>query len=175
MSYRFIHLLTGLLLTASCSSLRDYKRGEWGAWKTKDCVNTRHHILKKRSMTTAQLKPGGCKVANGQWEDFYTGKTITMANFTTSGFWFNGSLRTTINTNLAGVMNLSGAGALALGADSVAAAPNPAGSLSFFEVVWLKEGSISEGDRLMVEGYLAHKHNLIGNLPATHPYKVVAP
>ena len=33
----------------------------------------------------------------------------------------------------------------------------------------------SEDERQNIEGYLAHKHGLTGNLPSTHPYKTNAP
>lgn len=36
-------------------------------------------------------------------------------------------------------------------------------------------GSISQGDRELIEGYLAHKWALTANLPVGHPYKSVAP
>jgi hypothetical protein len=36
-------------------------------------------------------------------------------------------------------------------------------------------GTISTEDRQNLEGYLAHKWNLAGNLPADHPYKAAAP
>ena len=37
------------------------------------------------------------------------------------------------------------------------------------------EGALSDGDRQKVEGYLAHKYNLDGNLPQGHPYKTTPP
>jgi hypothetical protein len=36
-------------------------------------------------------------------------------------------------------------------------------------------GSVLASDRLKLQGYLAHKWGLAGNLPVTHPYKSVAP
>jgi len=37
------------------------------------------------------------------------------------------------------------------------------------------QGALSDGDRQKVEGYLAHKYNLDGNLPQGHPYKTTPP
>jgi len=37
------------------------------------------------------------------------------------------------------------------------------------------QGDVGEGDRQKIEGYLAHKYNLDGNLPASHPYKTTPP
>jgi hypothetical protein len=37
------------------------------------------------------------------------------------------------------------------------------------------QGDVGEADRQKVEGYLAHKYNLDGNLPAAHPYKTTPP
>lgn len=37
------------------------------------------------------------------------------------------------------------------------------------------QGDVGVADRQKVEGYLAHKYNLDGNLPASHPYKTTPP
>jgi hypothetical protein len=37
------------------------------------------------------------------------------------------------------------------------------------------QGDVGDADRQKVEGYLAHKYNLDGNLPASHPYKTTPP
>jgi hypothetical protein len=37
------------------------------------------------------------------------------------------------------------------------------------------QGALSDGDRQKVEGYLAHKYNIDGNLPQGHPYKTTPP
>ena len=39
----------------------------------------------------------------------------------------------------------------------------------------MMEGSIESVDRQILEGYWAHKYDLAGSLPATHPYKTTAP
>ena len=44
----------------------------------------------------------------------------------------------------------------------------------FSEVLFFA-ANLSTTDRQKVEGYLAHKWNLAGNLPADHPYKAAAP
>lgn len=41
--------------------------------------------------------------------------------------------------------------------------------------ILMYEGALSDADRQKVEGYLAHKYNLDGNLPASHPYKTTPP
>jgi hypothetical protein len=45
---------------------------------------------------------------------------------------------------------------------------------AFSEVLFFAS-NLSATDRQKVEGYLAHKWNLAGNLPADHPYKSAAP
>jgi hypothetical protein len=46
------------------------------------------------------------------------------------------------------------------------------GSIS--EII-LIDAAISDSDRQIIEGYLAHKWGLVADLPANHPYKSVAP
>ena len=47
-------------------------------------------------------------------------------------------------------------------------------TISFNEVIYLS-GNASVSDRQKVEGYLAHKWGLEGDLPSVHPYKNAAP
>jgi len=37
------------------------------------------------------------------------------------------------------------------------------------------QGDVGEADRQKIEGYLAHKYDLAGKLPSTHPYKNIVP
>ena len=46
------------------------------------------------------------------------------------------------------------------------------GGLGEFIVIF---GQLNELDRYQIEGYLAWKWGLVGNLPPSHPYKLVAP
>jgi hypothetical protein len=44
-----------------------------------------------------------------------------------------------------------------------------------FASVILCTGDLASSDQAMIEGYLAWKYNLVGNLPANHPYKSAPP
>ena len=50
----------------------------------------------------------------------------------------------------------------------------PIASYRVGEIIWLS-GVPSDEDRQKIEGYLAHKWGLAGNLPSDHPYKHAAP
>ncbi len=59
-----------------------YVRSDWGDWADddKDCLNTRHEILKDRSLISVEMNAkNNCLVAKGQWIDFYSGEEITSA------------------------------------------------------------------------------------------------
>lgn len=67
-----------LILVSSCSSsIPKYNRSEWGRWSDPDrnCLNTRHEILKSRSLTKPVVK--NCKVVSGSWRDFYYSEVLT--------------------------------------------------------------------------------------------------
>jgi hypothetical protein len=56
-----------------------YVRKDWGRWidEDKDCQNTRHEVLLRHSQRPAKLSKDGCKVIEGEWQDFYTGEPVT--------------------------------------------------------------------------------------------------
>ena len=85
--------LVAIFLIVSCSSIyklpdykgfdykaSDYNRSNWGSWRTKRCVNTRHMLLMRRSIKPVTLNSKGCMVKDGLWIDFYTGSKIRMSN-----------------------------------------------------------------------------------------------
>lgn len=56
----------------------EYNRKLFGNWRDDDrnCVNTRNEVL-IRDAIEYELDARGCKVLNGIWRDFYTGKILT--------------------------------------------------------------------------------------------------
>ena len=74
-------LSTVILITSCTTSPPTYDRSDWGGWKTRSCINTRHLLLKKRSIKTAKLDPRGCRVLDGTWIDFYTGEKINLGDY----------------------------------------------------------------------------------------------
>ena len=50
-----------------------YSRHDWPHWSDtdKDCLNTRHEILVKRSLIPVTFNRRKCKVLEGKWEDYY--------------------------------------------------------------------------------------------------------
>ncbi len=52
----------------------NYKREKFGRWFDLDnnCLNTRHELLKKRSILPVKLRQDGCLVLYGHWVDPYT-------------------------------------------------------------------------------------------------------
>lgn len=66
-----------LLLIVGCAQptivTKKYHRKEWKHWIDKDsnCLNTRHEILKSRSLTRVTFKKNGCQVKAGKWADYY--------------------------------------------------------------------------------------------------------
>ncbi len=78
--------LISLLLLVSCSQpslvTQKYNRKEWKHWTDVDrnCLNTRHEILKSRSLVKVKLEKKGCKVKAGKWADYYYPEFHTVAN-----------------------------------------------------------------------------------------------
>ncbi len=46
---------------------------------------------------------------------------------------------------------------------------------SYISEIVLKQGAVTVDEKAKIEGYLAHKWGLAGNLPAGHPYKSAPP
>ena len=68
-----------LLLLSACASpppIPKYDRSEWsgGRWADtdKNCLNTRHEVLKSRSLVPVKMNKKGCGVTSGKWQDFYS-------------------------------------------------------------------------------------------------------
>lgn len=62
-----------------------YKRSYFSSWidEDRDCLNTRHEILKSRSKTPVTIKKsqnGHCRVISGQWEDYYYNEVLTQSH-----------------------------------------------------------------------------------------------
>ncbi len=58
-----------------------YARAEWHHWidANKDCLNTRHEILKARSMIPVKYGRKKCTVTRGQWSDYYYPEVHTLS------------------------------------------------------------------------------------------------
>lgn len=56
-----------------------YYRKDWKHWIDADhnCINTRHEILKKRSLVPVTLSKNGCSVKTGEWDDYYYPEKMT--------------------------------------------------------------------------------------------------
>lgn len=57
-----------------------YNRKEWGVWRDEDgnCLNTRHEILKTRSLVPVKIN--GCRVISGKWNDFYFSEVLSSSS-----------------------------------------------------------------------------------------------
>lgn len=78
--------ILSLLLFVSCSSqpgqvTEKYHRKAWKHWTDtdKNCLNTRHEILKSRSLIKVKFEKNGCKVRAGKWADYYYPEFHTQA------------------------------------------------------------------------------------------------
>lgn len=66
-----------LLLLFACAhqapSSKKYVRQDWPHWSDEDnnCLNTRHEILRKRSVGGVSYDRKGCHVIRGRWDDYY--------------------------------------------------------------------------------------------------------
>ena len=63
------------------SSVGKYNRKSWKHWidKDSDCLNTRHELLKARSLVPVTTNKKGCRVLRGKWADYYYDEFITDA------------------------------------------------------------------------------------------------
>jgi hypothetical protein len=105
----------------------------------------------------------------GNWSR--TGFVIVTASRVSSscnGF-VNGSDMTTTGTTNSG--SISNSNVLDLGATAVGGQPMT-GDIA---EVLVGGATLSTEDRQKIEGYLAHRYGLEGNLPSDHPYKSAAP
>jgi hypothetical protein len=77
--------ILSLLLVFSCTMApaknTRYSRKSWIHWSDKDenCLDTRHEILKSRTLVPVVMNKKGCKVQAGKWEDFYYPEVHTLA------------------------------------------------------------------------------------------------
>ncbi len=69
--------MASLRENAPKESVSEYNRSDWKHWIDSDgnCLNTRHELLKKRSLTKAVIQD--CKVVSGSWNDYYYPEIIT--------------------------------------------------------------------------------------------------
>lgn len=72
-SYLIFFILVGCSTTPNTSV---YSRNSWGGWTTKNCVNTRHRLLKDRAIGKIKNTLNRCRVVDGRWLDFYSGEQI---------------------------------------------------------------------------------------------------
>ena len=79
-------LLTILFLLLTTTVLADsaicpkYERKSYHHWidEDRDCQNARHEVLIEESLSSVTFKTGKvCKVLSGNWDDPYSGRTIT--------------------------------------------------------------------------------------------------
>ncbi len=77
-----------LLLALSCAhhapvmkTHKKYIRADWPHWSDKDnnCINTRHELLKSRSLLPVKMGKNGCNVVSGKWDDYYYPEIQTSA------------------------------------------------------------------------------------------------
>lgn len=71
-------ILTAVLSLSLTSPVAagDYDRSDWPHWLDYDgdCMNTRHELLRDRSLFPVVLSEDGCYVVTGLWYGPYTGK-----------------------------------------------------------------------------------------------------
>lgn len=77
-----IFFFLGFLLSVSVHANEKYNRKDWKHWIDEDrnCLNTRHEILKKRSLEKVVLSKKGCSVKQGLWDDYYYPEKLTQVN-----------------------------------------------------------------------------------------------
>lgn len=67
-------------LPSKKNTIPKYKRSLYGRWQDDDnnCLNTRHEILKARSLVPVVIK--NCKVVTGKWADYYFNEFHTKSS-----------------------------------------------------------------------------------------------
>ena len=128
-------------------------------------------------MTTAagvlQARMGGTtnipKQSAGNWSrtEFLL-VTASRVSASCNGF-INGSAMTTTGTTNTGSINNSNV--FDIGAGSVGGQP----MVGDIAEVLVGGATLDTNERQKIEGYLAHKYGLMGNLPADHPYRHIKP
>jgi len=70
-----------LLIVGCATRVPPYSRAEWGygAVLEGDCLNIRAKLLRERSKGPVQMRPSGCSVQSGLWDDYYYPETHTRA------------------------------------------------------------------------------------------------
>ena len=68
-----------IIIAIRFSFANEYNRKNWKHWtdEDKNCLNTRHELLKSTSLVKVVLNKKGCIVLNGSWFDPYSGKYYT--------------------------------------------------------------------------------------------------
>ena len=94
--------------------------------------------------------------------------TASRVSSTCNGF-VNGSDMTTTGTTNSG--SISNSNVFDVGAGSVGAQP----VVGDIAEILVGGATLSTDDRQKIEGYMAHRYGLEGNLPSDHPYKSAAP
>ena len=109
------------------------------------------------------------KQSSGNWSrTAFVIATASRVSSTCNGF-VNGSDMTTTGTTNSG--SISNSNVLDLGASAVGGNPMTGDMAE----VLVGGATLSTEDRQKIEGYLAHRYGLEGNLPSDHPYKSAAP
>jgi hypothetical protein len=94
--------------------------------------------------------------------------TAHRVSATCNGF-VNGTATTTTGTTNTG--SISNSDVLDIGSRAVGAGP----MVGDIAEVLLGGATLTDTNRQLIEGYLAHRYGLSGNLPSDHPYKNFAP
>ena len=107
--------------------------------------------------------------SSGNWSrTAFVIATASRVSSTCNGF-VNGSDMTTTGTTDTG--SISNSDVFDIGSTAVGASPMN-GDIA---EVMVGGATLSTDDRQKIEGYLAHRYGLEGNLPSDHPYKSAAP
>lgn len=127
------------------------------------------------SLDRFYITSGGFRIGNsaGIQKSYTLGDWEVHTAHSSSGtqqLWIDGTIIGTTSDSTVQTYgtNYIGGSHLGSGADFSAA-------VEIAEMVWIAASELTAGDRELIEGYLAHKWGLDGNLDAGHPYKSSAP